>query len=176
MPVSTQKSLSTAQSLIVSAAFLMALTSPCHAQRNSGASAITLTAVLSQSLSMSVMPAQPGSVSVSDFFSYRVSCRAASQPSALTISTKWVRGPGRVSVEVFAPGNPLLGAVGQALVPVEIPAPSVAGIFSPGGYGFLSPSNRSESTGLPESRIDTSALQIPAGSEAGMLTIRAQVL
>jgi hypothetical protein len=142
----------------------------CQAQKNSGVAAITLTAVLSQSLSMAV---SAESITPS---SSELSWKGNAQDYAsdLTISTSWVRGPGSVSVGVFAPANPLLGAAGQALVPVALSDESISP--APAGNSFLSSSKQTASPALPGIRIKTRDLQIPPGSEAGMLTIRAQVL
>jgi hypothetical protein len=158
--------------IAVTATFLWAcLGGPvCQAQRNSGAAAITLTAVLSQSLSMSISPLSLSPGSSSDLFDGN----ADDGNAALTISTTWVRGPASVSVGVFAPANPLLGAAGRALVPVASLDATVSS--APTGSSFLSSSNQPVNPGLPGIRINTGDLQIPPGSEAGMLTIRGQVL
>ena len=140
----------------------------CQAQRNSGAATITLTAVLAQSLTMSVTPSVMASPSASSLLA-----QATDGDTPLTISTKWVRGPASVSVGVFAPANPLLGMGGRAMVPVQAAS---ARTDIQAGNGFFSSSEDEEATGGPEIRIHTSDLEISDGSEAGALTIRAQVL
>ena len=147
-----------------------ALTSRAYAQRNSGSASITLTAVLSQSLTMSASQ----DVAATDPMS-RLLGETADGPASVTITTRWVRGSGNVSVAAFSPGNPLLGRAGQAIVPVGAASPITAEQVSPSGEGFLS-AERKPVNGLPGLRINTKDLQIPAGSEGGILTIRAQAL
>jgi hypothetical protein len=142
-----------------------------YAQERSGAATITLTATLSQSLSMSVCQRTiPGSVN--DAFSDR----EAYGNSPLTISTNWVRGPGTVSVEAFSPGNPILGRAGQAIVPVGTASPGSEGAASTLGEGFLSSPRTKSNLGLPGLRINTEDLEIPDGSASQILTIRADAL
>jgi hypothetical protein len=164
---------STLGRIAVAATLLLACvgTSPwCLAQKNSGAGAITITAVLPQSLTMSVTPAVLNSGSSPDYFGGD----ARGGTSVLTIATTWVRGPASVGVGVFAPGNPLLGVAGRALVPVAYL--ESAATLGPSGDTFLSALREPASSGLPGIRINTGDLQVPDGSDAGMLTIRAQVL
>jgi hypothetical protein len=143
-----------------------------YAQERSGAASITLTATLCQSLTMSVgHRARPGSVS--DAFSDK----APTGNSPLTISTNWVRGPGNVSVQAFSPGNPLLGRVGQAIVPVGAAAsPGSEGAAATAGEGFLSSPRTQSNLGLPGLRINTEDLEVPDGSAGQILTIRADAL
>src|SRR6202142_1083149 len=150
----------TSRSIAVSLAVLLPVAAssiPCQAQRNSGAASITLTAVLAQSLTMSATPAELQSGSASNLLD-----RSPERNFALTISTTWIRGTGNISVGVFAPGNPLLGVAGQALVPVEASSNSGTSC-TPAGNRFLSSAQEQEKITSPEIRIDTSDLQIPAG-------------
>ncbi len=149
---------------------ICALTSRGHAQRNSGAASITLTAVLSQSLTMSASQ----DAATTDPMSQSFRDSADSRPP-VTITTQWVRGSGNVSVAAFSPGNPLLGPAGQAIVPVGTASPITSDHMSPSGEGFLS-AGRKPVNGLPGLRINTKDLQIPAGSEGEILTIRAEAL
>jgi hypothetical protein len=149
---------------------LCAFASRGYAQRNSGGAAITLTAVLSQSLTMSVSQDAVATALMSE--SLRDS---AHSQSSVTVTARWVRGSGNVSVAAFSPGNPLLGPAGQAIVPVGTASPMTSNQLSPSGESFLSV-GRKPVNGLPGLRIDTKDLQIPAGSEGGILTIRAQAL
>jgi hypothetical protein len=149
---------------------LCALGSRGYAQRNSGGAAITLSAVLSQSLTMSAsQDAVP-----TDAISERLR-DPAETPSSVTITTQWVRGSGNVSVAAFSPANPLLGPVGQAMIPVGTASPMTSSHMSQSGESFLS-AEKKPVNGLPGLRINTKDLQIPAGSEGGILTIRAQAL
>ena len=147
-----------------------ALTSRGYAQRNSGAAAITLTAVLSQSLTMSASQDVAATGPMSQLLGY-----STDSPASVTIITRWVRGSGNVSVAAFSAGNPLLGPAGQAIVPVGTASPITSGQRSPSGESFLS-AGRKPANGLPGLRINTKDLQIPASSEGGILTIRAQAL
>jgi hypothetical protein len=170
VPLSARESSALCRTVFSFALFLACVGAAprCRAQRNSGGAAVTITAVLSQSMSMSVTPAL-------DFNSFDdlLSDSANDGRSALTISTTWVRGPANVSVGVFAPANPLLGARGQALVPVaSVDAAAPSALV---GNSFLS-LKKPVNFDLPGIRINTSDLEIPAGSEAGMLTVRGQVL
>jgi len=154
---------------------LCALSPRCHGQRISGAATITLTATLSQSLTMSVAPSTVKAASAPDFFSDRTT-----NPSELTINTNWVRGSGEVSVAAFSPANPILGVAGQALVPVGIGRPIAHDDdpvpVSPLGENFLSSAKSQSHSGIPGLRIDTRDLLIPDGSQGGVLTIRADAL
>src|SRR5258708_6876943 len=89
-----------------------------YAQQNSGAAAITLTAVLSQSLTVSVTPEH---ASNGEFFATAVTGPSQAE-LPLSIQAGWVRGQGRPSLDVFASGNPLLGANGRYAIPL-IPLP-----------------------------------------------------
>jgi len=75
---------------------LLACVSSLPAQTNSRAAAITLTAVLSQSLSLSASP--DGAV----FNSF---LNSGERTSPLKIKANWVRGPGQVSVTAFVSGS-----------------------------------------------------------------------
>jgi len=142
-----------------------------YAQERTGAATITLTATLSQSLTMSVRHSTRLGV-VSDAFSDP----APTGNSPLTISTNWVRGPGSVSVQAFSPGNPLLGRAAQAIVPVGTASPGSGGAEPSPGDGLLSSPRAQSNLGLPGLRINTEDLEIPGGSDGQILTIRADAL
>jgi hypothetical protein len=149
---------------------LCALAARGNAQRNSGGAAITLTAVLSQSLTMSASQDAVATDATSE------SLRdPADSLSSVTVTTQWVRGSGNVTVAAFSPANPLLGPAGQTMIPVGAASPMTSSQMSPSGESFLSV-ERKPVNGLPGLRINTKDLQIPAGSEGGVLTIRAQAL
>ncbi len=147
-----------------------ALASRGYAQRNSGSATITLTAVLSQSLTMSASQDAAAADPMS-----RLLGDSADGPAPVTITARWVRGSGNVSVAAFSPGNPLLGPAGQAIVPVGTASPITSDQMSTSAESFLSAGSK-PLNGLPGLRINTKNLQIPAGSDGGILTIRAQAL
>ena len=142
---------------------------PSQGQSNSGAQTITLRAVLQQSLTMSVSPA--------DLPSVANGFDAPNETgSSLEVSTKWVRGPATVSVGVFAPANPILGVAGRALVPVEVAARTADAVSPASGACVVTCSNENRLLEPREIRINTGDLEIPEGSGTGVLTIRAQAL
>ncbi|HUK26688.1 MAG TPA: hypothetical protein VLV49_19080 [Terriglobales bacterium] len=137
---------------------------------NSRGGAIVLTATVSQSMTVTVSPAQQEASSP-----FLAEDGAAAGP---VITANWVLGPGNISMAVLSSGNPLLGNDAISRVPVAA--------FSP-MFPLLSHSDDSlpannflPAAGTPapgsqlELKIDTSRLQIPAGSQNGVLTIRAQ--
>jgi hypothetical protein len=151
---------------------LSLLSSICPAQRSSGAATFTLTATLSQALSMSVAPD-----AVESFpFSNSLADAQTTANSPLTVTARWVRGPASVSMQAFSPANPLLGPAGRGKVLVGTAFPSVPHPLSPAGENFLPPAPDPLRSGLPALQIDTKNLQIPPGSEGATLTIRAEVL
>jgi hypothetical protein len=153
--------------------FLFCTLAPhCCAQRKSGAAAITLNATLSQSLTMS---AAPNGVQAGGSSELLAEPAAGAGPS-VTITTNWVGGPGKVTVEAFSSANPLLGPAGRAMILLGAASPIHASPALPASEGFLPSARKATNTGLPGLRIDTKDLEIPRGSESGALTIRAEAL
>jgi hypothetical protein len=143
-----------------------------NAQQNSGAAAITLTAVLSQSLTVSVTPERSSS---GEFFATAVTGPSQAE-LPLSIQAGWVRGQARPSLDVFATGNPLLGANGRYAIPLKS-SPVEAGPEEPGISSFLAPAARSQDVeNATQLRFTTKDFEIPSGSESGTMTIRAQAL
>jgi len=149
MTPSSARRLSSSRLYLIHVLWLSFLSVPLHAQQNSGAAAITLTAVLQQSLTMSVTPA--GLVSARSNWAHAATVEAL----PLDISSRWVAGPARVTVSVLAASDPSLGA--QAWVPVD--------------FTNAWPSNQTIAAGL---RINSGEPAIPPGAASGALTIRAQ--
>jgi hypothetical protein len=134
---------------------------------NSSAATITLTATLSQSLNLSLVPETLSAAG--DMF-------VGANNLPLTITARWVRGPGSISMQAFSPANPLLGyagrdriLVGTATPPVDRPQPAP-------GTNFLSAAGNPPQPALPALQLHTKDLQIPSGSEGATLTIRAEVI
>ena len=81
-----------------------------------------------------------------------------------------------VSVGVFAPANPILGVAGRALVPVEVSARKAEPASTAFSACFVACSDETRPLQPREIRINTGDLEIPEGSGAEVLTIRAQAL
>jgi hypothetical protein len=138
---------------------------PCQAQQSSGVRGVTLTAVLFQSLTVSVTR------DTADVLQTPFDISSGSK-SPLDVAARWVRGQANVGVAVFAPGNPMLGQHGRAVVPVEITPLAQSSTADQAHYFLSSRKLESNSTHF---HFSTGDLQIPEGSE-GTLTIRAQAL
>jgi hypothetical protein len=149
---------------------LPALAVSGYAQLNSRAATIALTATVSQSMTMTVLPATG--------LPYSPLLAGSGARSPVTVRANWVLGPGNISVAVLTSGNPLLGRDAISRVPVALFAPLFPLLPSPGdsvpAESFLPPGKMLGPANQLELRIDTSDLQLPAGSEDGVLTIRGQ--
>jgi hypothetical protein len=150
---------------------LCSLSSPGSAQRHSHmAAAISLTATVSPSITMTVSP----SAEVSPAGLLPV---PAGRGNPVAVSARWVLGPGNISVAVLSSGNPLLGNEAISRVPVALLSPLFPLLPSPDpvqAHSFLAAARAHVPASQLELRIDTGDLRLPAGSEDGVLTIRAQ--
>jgi hypothetical protein len=151
---------------------LPTLALPSYAQQNSRAATIALTATVAQSMTMTVSPAVMAP--------YGPLLPAGSGPKKpVSITANWILGPGNISVAVLTSGNPLLGRDAISRVPVALFSPLFpllpSAADSVPAEGFLPSAKMPPApTNQLELRIDTSDLRLPAGSEDGVLTIRAQ--
>ena len=163
-----------------------------HAQRNSNTGSINLNAVLSTSLTVS---AAPGLVNFA-----LVRNGVANGSSTINITTTWILGQGANSVTIWAYFSSVASALSDG-VGDNIPSSGVSG--SPNGGAFttftgaspfaagsslqifsvdVSNGNNTGNTVTgthPDTlnlRIDTTGLNLPAGTYTGTLNIRAQAL
>jgi hypothetical protein len=141
-----------------------------YAQQSSHAATIALTATVSQSMTMHVSQPTVGAASTP--------LMTAGAEGPVAVTANWVLGPGNISVAVLSSGNPLLGRDAISRVPVATLSPLFPLLPSPAdpaqAEGFLPSAKAPMPANLLELRIDTSDLQLPAGGEGGVLTIRAQ--
>jgi hypothetical protein len=154
---------------------LPALAAMGYAQQSSRSAAIVLTATVAQSMTMTVWP------TAATANHPLLATGLPADPGAklpVTVTANWVLGPGNISVAVLSSGNPLLGDDAISRVPVALLSPLFPLLPTPAdsvpAENFLSTAKMPTPASQLELRIDTSELRLPAGSEDGVLTIRAQ--
>jgi hypothetical protein len=168
---------------------MVLILSPCSRAQalNSGPTTVALNATLAESLTLAVAPTTVTFTLVPS--------GTANGNSPVTITTTWVLGTGRTSLNVYAyfTSTTALTDAGTDIIPTSKFNGSVdGGAYSPftggagsfganskvvynrviGGAGTFNASH-ADTLGL---QIDTTGLNLPAGSYAGTLNIQAQAI